>query len=105
VGTRVRGVFGRWEMRGSAGVWTNYKSTCKLLEQVNSFLTKYNLFINENFIPYKPLYVCMIRFVIEPSITRGGEELHEDNRKMVPIISESTREERKAGALPLKKKS
>jgi hypothetical protein len=39
----------------------------------------------------------MIRFVAEASMTRGGEELHEDNRKMVPIINESTREERKAG--------
>jgi hypothetical protein len=37
----------------------------------------------------------MIRFVAEASMTRGGEELHEDNRKMVPIISESTTEERK----------
>jgi hypothetical protein len=38
-------------------------------------------------------------------MTRGGEELHEDNRKMVPIICESTRGERKAGAPPLNKKS
>jgi hypothetical protein len=45
------------------------------------------------------------RFVAEASMTRGGEELHEDNHKTVPIISESTREERKAGAPPLKKKS
>jgi hypothetical protein len=37
----------------------------------------------------------MIKFVAEASVTRGGEELHEDNRKMVPIISESMREERK----------
>jgi hypothetical protein len=47
----------------------------------------------------------MIRFVAEASMTRGGEGLHEDNRKMVPIISESAREERKAVAPPLKKKS
>jgi hypothetical protein len=33
----------------------------------------------------------MIRFVAEASMTRGGEELHEDNHKMVPIISESTK--------------
>jgi hypothetical protein len=72
---------------------------------VNSLLTEYNLFTNENFILTKSLHVCMIRFVVEASMTRGGEELHEDNRKMVPIISESTREERKAGAPPLKKKS
>jgi hypothetical protein len=96
---------GAWEMRGSAGVCTNYKTTCKLLEQVNLFLMEYNLFINENFIPYKSLHVCMIRFVTEASMTCGGEELHEDNRKMVLIISESMREERKAGAPPLKKKS
>jgi hypothetical protein len=37
----------------------------------------------------------MIRFVAEASMTCGGEELHEDNHKMVPIISESTTEERK----------
>jgi hypothetical protein len=77
----------------------------KLLEQqVNSLLTD-NLFTNENFILPKSLHVCMIRFVAEASMARGGEELHEDNPKMVPIISESMREERKAGAPPLKKKS
>jgi hypothetical protein len=78
----------------------------KLLEQqVNSLLTEYNLFTNENLILPKSLHVCMIRFVAEASMTHGGVELHEDNRKMVPIISESTREEKKAGAPPLKKKS
>jgi hypothetical protein len=77
----------------------------KLLEQqVNSLLTEYNLFTNENFILPKSLHVCMIRFVAEASMTRG-DELHEDNHKIVPIISESTREERKVGAPPLKKKS
>jgi hypothetical protein len=82
------------------------RACAKLLEQqVNSLLTEYNLFTNENFILPKSLHVCMIRFMVEASITRGGEELHEDNRKMVPIISESTREEKKAGAPPLKKKS
>jgi hypothetical protein len=55
---------------------------------VNSLLTEYNLFTNENFILPKPLHVCVIRFVAEASMTRGGEELHEDNRKMVPIISD-----------------
>jgi hypothetical protein len=80
------------------------RARAKLLEQqVNSLLIEYNLFTNENFILPKSLHVCMIRFVAEAS--RGGEELHEDNHKMVPIISESTREERKAGAPPLKKKS
>jgi hypothetical protein len=78
----------------------------KLLEQqVNSLLTEYNLFTNENFILPKSFHVCMIRFVAKASITRGGEGLHEDNRKMVPIISESKREERKVGAPPWKKKS
>jgi hypothetical protein len=82
------------------------RARAKLLEQqVNSLLTEYNLFTNENFILPKSLHVCMFGFVAEASMTRGGEELHEDNRKMVPIISESTREERKVGAPPLKKKS
>jgi hypothetical protein len=82
------------------------RARAKLLEQqVNSLLTEYNLFTNENFILPKSLHVCIIRFVAEASMTRGGEELHEDNHKMVPIISESTREERKVGAPPLKKKS
>jgi hypothetical protein len=82
------------------------RARAKLLEQqVNSLLIEYNLFTNENFILPKSLHVCMIRFVAEASMTHGGEELHEDNCKMVPIISESTREERKAGAPPLKKKS
>jgi hypothetical protein len=82
------------------------RACAKLLEQqVNSLLTEYNLFTNENFILPKSLHVRMIRFVVEASMTHGGEELHEDNCKMVPIISESTRGERKAGAPPLKKKS
>jgi hypothetical protein len=82
------------------------RARAKLLEQeVNSLLTEYNLFTNENFILPKSLHVCMIRFVAEASMTRGREELHEDNHKMAPIISESMREERKAGAPPLKKKS
>jgi hypothetical protein len=82
------------------------RARAKLLEQqVNSLLIEYNLFTNENFILPMSLHVCMIRFVAEASMTHGGEELHEDNCKMVPIISESTREERKAGAPPLKKKS
>jgi hypothetical protein len=72
---------------------------------VNSLLTEYNLFTNENFILHKSLHVCMIRFVVKATMTRGGEELHKDNCKMVLIISESTREERKVGAPPLKKKS
>jgi hypothetical protein len=72
---------------------------------VNSLLTEYNLFTNENFILPKSLHVCMIRFVAEASVKRGGEELHEDNRKMVPIISESTRGERKTRTPSLKKKS
>jgi hypothetical protein len=82
------------------------RACAKLLEQqVNSLLTEYNLFTNENFILPKSLHVCMTRFVAEASMTHGGEELHEDIRRMVPIISESMREERKAGAPPLKKKS
>jgi hypothetical protein len=60
---------------------------------VNALLTEYNLFTNENFILSKSLYICMIRFAVEASMTRGEEELHEDNRKMVPIISESTRDD------------
>jgi hypothetical protein len=38
-------------------------------------------------------------------MTHGEEELHEDNCKMVPIISESMSEEKKARAPPLQKKS
>jgi hypothetical protein len=49
---------------------------------VNSLQIEYNLFTNENFILPNSLHVCMIRFVAEASMTRGGEELHEDNRKM-----------------------
>jgi hypothetical protein len=82
------------------------RARAKLLEQqVNSLLTEYNLFTNENFILPKSFHVCMIRFVVEASMTHGGEELHEDNCKMVSIISESMKEERKVGAPPLEKKS
>jgi hypothetical protein len=52
----------------------------KLLEQqVNSLLTEYNLFINENFILSKSLHACMIRFVAEASMSHG-DELYVDNR-------------------------
>jgi hypothetical protein len=67
----------------------------KLLEQqVNSLLTEYSLFINENFILSKSLHVCMIRFVAEAFMSHG-DELYVDNRKMVPIISEFMSEEGK----------
>jgi hypothetical protein len=47
-----------------------------LEQQVNSLLTEYNLFTNENFILPKSLHVCMIRFVAEASMTFWtGEDL------------------------------
>jgi hypothetical protein len=72
------------------------RARAKLLEQqVNSLLTEYNLFTNENFILPMSLHVCMIRYVAKASMTCGGEKLHGDNHKMVPIISEPKSKERK----------
>jgi hypothetical protein len=39
----------------------------------------------------------MIRFKIEASMTRRGEEIHKDNFNLVPIIKEYTREKREGG--------
>ena len=53
------------------------RARAKLLEQqVNLFLNEPDVFINENFILPKSLYVCMIRFMGEEGIARSVEEKH-----------------------------
>ena len=65
----------------------------KLLEQqVNLFLNEPDVFINENFILPKSLYVCMIRFMGEEGIARSVEEKHME--RGVLINQASAREER-----------
>ena len=71
------------------------RARAKLLEQqVNLFLNEPDVFINENFILPKSLYVCMIRFEREEGIARSVEEKHTEHG--VLIIQASAREEREA---------
>ena len=52
------------------------RARAKLLEQqVNLFLVEPDVFINENFILPKSLYLCMVRFVGDEGMARGSEEL------------------------------
>jgi hypothetical protein len=64
---------------------------------VNSLLVEYNAVTNESFILSSSLHVCMIKFKIEASMTRRGEEIHKDNFNLVPIIKEYTGEKREGG--------
>jgi hypothetical protein len=70
-----------------------------------SLLVEYNTFTNESFILPKYLHVSIIIFEVEASMARGGEEICEDNCKLILIIKEYTREEWEASAPPFKKSS
>ena len=76
------------------------RARAKLVEQqVNLFLNEPDVFINENFILPKSLYVCMIRFEREEGIARSVEEKHTEHG--VLIIQASAREEREEAQGPL----
>ena len=59
---------------------------------MNLFLNEPDIFINENFILPKSLYICMIRFMGEEDIARSKEVKQMEHG--VLIIQASAREER-----------
>ena len=75
------------------------RARAKLLEQqVNLFLNEPDVFINENFILPKSLYVCIIRYIGEEAIARSEEVKHMEQG--VLINQESAREEREEAQGP-----
>jgi hypothetical protein len=73
------------------------RARAKLLEQqVNSLLAEPNIFINENFILPKSMYLCMIRFTEETSFARGGGGLR--HKEAATHIAGCVREEREDDA-------
>ena len=69
------------------------RARAKLLEQqVNLFLNEPDVFINENFILPKSLYVCIIRYIGEEGIAWSEEVKHMEQG--VLINQASAREER-----------
>jgi hypothetical protein len=72
------------------------RARTKLLEQqVNSLLIEPDLLFSENFILPKSMHLCMIRFVDNTSVARGGDE---SQQKEQDLMSKCAREEREAGA-------
>ena len=72
------------------------RARTKLLEQqVNSLLVEYNVCGYENFILPKSLHLCMIRFVDNMSVARGGDESQQEEQD---LMIKCAREEREAGA-------
>jgi hypothetical protein len=73
------------------------RARAKLLEQqVNSLLAEPDIFINENFILPKLMYLCMIRFTEETSFPRGGGGLRHEEAAM--HIDDCAREEQEDDA-------
>jgi hypothetical protein len=60
---------------------------------VNSLLIEPNLLFSENFILPKSMHLCMIRFVDNTSIARGGDESQQEQDLMIKCA----RNEREAG--------
>jgi hypothetical protein len=56
----------------------------KLLEEhVNSLLIEHDVLFNESFILPKSMNLCMIRFVDNTSIARGGDESQQDEQDLM----------------------
>jgi hypothetical protein len=71
------------------------RAHAKLLEQhVNSLLIEPDLLF-ENFILPKSMHLCMIRFVDNMSVARGGDESQQEEQD---LTIKCAREEREAGA-------
>ena len=66
---------------------------------MNLFLVESDVFANENFILPKSLHICILRFMGEEGIARGGDEL-QCKEQGVRIHGACAREEREAGARP-----
>jgi hypothetical protein len=62
---------------------------------VNSLLIESDVLFNENFILPNAMHLCMIRFVDNTSVARGGGELQQ---KKDDLMIKCAREEREAGA-------
>jgi hypothetical protein len=72
------------------------RARAKLLEQqVNSLLVEPDLLFNENFILPKSMHLCMISFVDNTSVARGGDESQQEEQD---LLIKCVREEREAGA-------
>jgi hypothetical protein len=72
------------------------RARAKLLEQqVNSLLIELDLLFNESFILPKSMHLCMIKFVDNTSIARGGDASQRDEQD---LMIKCVREEREAGA-------
>ena len=67
--------------------------------QVNSFLIEPDVLLNENFILPKSMHLCMIRFIDNTSVARGGGELQQEGQALISNINKCAREEREACAL------
>ena len=79
------------------------RAHAKLLEQqVNLFLVEPDVFINENFILPKSLHICILRFMGEEGIARGGDELQYEEQGVMNHGA-CAREEREAGARSIEK--
>jgi hypothetical protein len=62
---------------------------------VNSLLIEPDVLFNESFILPKFVHLCMIRFVDNTSIARGGDASQRDEQDLMIMCA---REEREAGA-------
>jgi hypothetical protein len=62
---------------------------------VNSLLIEPDVLFNESFILPKSMHLCMVRFVDNTSIARGGDALQRDEQD---LMIKCAREEREAGA-------
>ena len=69
--------------------------------QVNSFLIEPDVLLKENFILHKSMHLCMIRFIDNTSVARGGGggELQQEGQALISNINKCAREEREACAL------
>jgi hypothetical protein len=71
------------------------RARAKVLEQqVNSLLIELDVLFNESFI-LPSMHLCMIRFVDNTSIARGGDASQRDEQD---LLIKCAREEREAGA-------
>ena len=66
---------------------------------MNSVLAESDIFINENFILLRCLYLCMITFQDNISIAREGGETQQEEHLLISNISKCASEEREAGAI------
>jgi hypothetical protein len=72
------------------------RAHAKLLEQqVNSLLIEPDLLFSDNFILPKSMHLCMIKFVDNTRVARGGDESQQEEQD---LMTKCVRKEREAGA-------